>query len=156
MVKEKIKKRTIKTLEKEQTAIFQPTLPMPEKYVAITTTTRESKRYKCGDVKLRQFYGEAKVTNYVRNVITQPCYEIEAGGQCTLAISFYHGKKLCKPKGHLYLKTNRGKLQPVRFELDGKKTKVQAQYSAPDETIKVSIRAFLEGFHRGKIHLHLE
>ncbi len=156
MAKRKIGKQTEKPLEKEQIAMLQPVLTMPESHIVITADTKERRRHVCGDIRLGQFFGKAKIDKYFRNVLTQPCYETEAGGQCTLTLSFYRGKKLHKPKGHLHLETNRGKLQPVRFELDGKKTKVQAQYSAPDETIRVSIRAFLEGFHRGKIHLHLE
>ncbi|MFX0197877.1 MAG: hypothetical protein ACFFCW_17280 [Candidatus Hodarchaeota archaeon] len=136
--------------------MFQPVLTMPENHIAITADTKERRRHACGEVRLGQFFGREKIDKHFRNVLTQPCYEMEAGGQCTLTLSFYRGKKLHKPKGHLHLETNRGKLKPVGFELDGKKEKVKVQYSAPDETIRVSVRAFLKGFHRGKIHLHLE
>lgn len=54
------------------------------------------------------------------------------------------------------LRTTRGKLSWTRRELDGKNDRVEVDYTAPDETIRVSVRAYLEGFHRGKVHLHLE
>jgi hypothetical protein len=50
---------------------------------------------------------------------------------------------------------NRGRLERIEIELDGKQDVVTVGYDAPDETIRVSVRAFLEGYARGKLHLHL-
>ena len=78
------------------------------------------------------------------------------GNTCELNIQFYEDGERVKPTGTLLLQAKRGKLSPTRYELDGTKDEVCITYKAPDETIRVSIRAYLEEFYRGKIHLHLE
>ena len=83
-------------------------------------------------------------------------YEVKAGDEGEAPAAFFDNNEKAKPKGMLRLETNRGKISPTRIELDGSKHEVTIEYTAPDETIRVSIRAFLDGFARGKVHLHLE
>jgi hypothetical protein len=61
-----------------------------------------------------------------------------------------------RPKGDLRLTTDRGKLATTLVKLDGKQEKVTVELTTPDETIKISVRAFLDGYARGKAHLHLQ
>lgn len=126
-------------------------------YISIDPSLKLSKCFCCGDDRLPEsVIGKRKIKAEERHRITEFCYEVEPGSECALTVSFYRDDRPVKAKGLLRLTTNRGKLSPTRVELTGNKDKVKVNFKAPDETIKISIRAFLGGFHRGKIHLHLE
>ncbi len=140
----------------QEVVTFQSHLFIPDDYILIVPSATESKYHACGEMRLRRFAGSEKIKKATKRVVTEHCYDLEPGGECELKINFYQGRKKVKPKGMLLLQTKRGKLSPTRYELDGSRDKVVVKYKAPDETIKVSIRAYLDGFHRGKIHLHLE
>lgn len=129
---------------------------MPPRHVAITTDAKESSIHACGAKRVRAMFGGHKVSHEIATTITQRCYDMKAGAKTKLKIAFFEGNEKASPKGTLVLEPNRGKISPSRIELDGKKSEVTVEYTAPDETIRVSIRAFLEGFARGKVHLHLE
>jgi len=88
-------------------------------------------------------------------VLAFPCYDVAAASTVDVRISFHHQAAPARPKGELRLTTDRGKLAPSHLLLDGERECVDVQYTAPDETIKVSLRAFLDGYTRGKAHLHL-
>jgi hypothetical protein len=127
-----------------------------EQYILIHPGAGRRERQQCGDARLAAIAGHEELTADERARLTEACYEDAPGAQYALAIQFYRRGRAVQPKGHLQLTANRGKLSPTRVELDGRKERVEVQYTAPDETVQVSIRAFLPGFRRGKVHLHLE
>ena len=88
-------------------------------------------------------------------VMTFHTYEVKPGETCTLNIRFIANGEYSQPTGTLIIETTRGILSKQRVELDGKQDKVTVEYTAPNETIKVSIRAYLDDFTRGKIRLQL-
>ena len=124
--------------------------------VAIDPGLPPSDRNRCGEMRLGGLFEDLKLKSDQRTRITESCYDVKPSSAINLTISFYEGHRVASPKGVLQLKATRGKLEPTRLELDGKQEKVRVKYTAPDETVKVSIRALLDGFRRGKIHLHLE
>ena len=131
--------------------------PPPHDYVSLAAQAEPSRAYRCG-AQL------AKAISHGRDLPPEqierfafPCYDVASGSTVSITISFHGaGGKMHRPKGELRLKTDRGKLSATRFTLDGKHDKVAVQLTVPDETIKVSLRAFLDGFGRGKVHLHLQ
>lgn len=133
-----------------------PTIERPARYIALETEAAPSDEHACGERRLRAFLGRRDVAADLAAAVTQRCYRLEAGGSCRITVKFIDDGKEVRPKGTLVFVPERGKLKPLRVELDGKKGEVTAEYTAPDETIKVSVRAFLDGFVRGKLHLHLE
>ena len=106
--------------------------------------------------RLDALTGGRKLSRDERVAFTQTCYEFDAGTTVALTASFLENGKPVSPEGELVLESPRGKLRPKRIPLDGKTSKVTVDYTAPDETIKVSVRGFLRGYARGKVHLHLE
>lgn len=129
---------------------------MPPRHLAITMDAKESEFHACGTQRVRAMFGKHRVPHEVIKAITQRCYDLKAGAKTKLRIAFFENNEKAAPKGTLVLAPDRGKVTPTRIELDGKKHEITVEYTAPDETIRVSIRAFLEGFARGKVHLHLE
>ena len=123
----------------------RPLPALPPDYLTLDINAPRSATYKCG----AQFADDAQRWSF-------PDYDVAPGATVPITISF-HGKdgSARRPKGDLRLTTTRGKLSATRLKLDGKADKVTVQYAAPDETIKVSLRAFLDGYSRGKAHLHL-
>ncbi len=115
-----------------------------------------STRHACGSAKVQRMFPGQVLTAPEQSRLTGTCHDSAPGGTVTLTVSFIRNGKPDRPKGELRLTTNRGKLSPSRLMLDGSTDHVTARFTAPDETIKVSIRAYLEGFQRGKIHLHLD
>lgn len=117
---------------------------------------KESDRHRCGEQRVRAAFPGKKVPRELAALMTQRCYVLPAGARTKLRVAFLDGKEKASPKGSLVLEVDRGKISPSRIELDGSKNDVVVEYTAPDETIRVSVRAFLAGFARGKVHLHLE
>lgn len=140
----------------ERVARHRHTPTLPPKQIMIAVDAKESTHHACGEQRIRSMFPEQKISREVATAITQRCYELQAGGKTKLKISFRDSNEKASPKGTLVLEPDRGKISPSRIELDGKKHEVTVEYTAPDETIRVSVRAFLEGFARGKVHLHLE
>jgi hypothetical protein len=129
---------------------------LPPHQITIAVDAKESVHYKCGDQRVRGAFRGHKLTNEMVVAFSQRCYDLKAGAKTKLTIGFLENNEKTTPKGTLVLEPTRGKVSPSRIELDGKKSEVTVEYTAPDETIRVSIRAFLVGFARGKVHLHLE
>jgi hypothetical protein len=125
-------------------------------YVLVDPGIPPSEHHRCGDARLGAVLAEHRLTAEERVRLTESCHDAKPGSEHTLTVSFRHRGEPVKPKGLLRLATTRGKLTPVRVELDGRQEHVKVRYAAPDETVKVTVRAFLDGFRRGKIHLHLE
>jgi hypothetical protein len=98
---------------------------------------------------------EEKVSKRILKAVSHECFEIKPTATCKLTIRFVKNGKPTMPKGTLMVDTERGKLSKQIIELQGKKSIVNLSYTAPDETIKNTIRAKMEGFSRGKIHLHI-
>jgi hypothetical protein len=124
--------------------------------VALSADAPESDHHTCAERRMKATFPDRQVPREVALAVTQRCYLLPAGGRTKLHISFMDGKERLRPKGTLVVEPKRGKVSPSRIELDGSTDHVEIDYTAPDETIRVSVRAFLAGFGRGKIHLHLE
>lgn len=133
-----------------------PAPTIPPRRVTIEVDAKESTHHRCGERSVRMMFGEQKVSREIATAVTQRCYDLKPGAKTKLKIAFFEKDNKASPKGTLVIEPDRGKVSPSRIELDGKKQDVTVEYTAPDETIRVSIRAYLEGFARGKIHLHLE
>lgn len=129
----------------------------PARFVSIEPEKlKVSQFHSCGERRVRNVLNRRDLGPDIVAALTQRCYEFEPGARTRLRIEFVDGKERVHPAGMLELSAERGKLSKTRLELTGKEKEVVVDYLAPDETIKVSIRAFLDGFARGKIHLHLE
>lgn len=131
-----------------------PTLPT--KLVKMSPEAKESQHHACGERRVRSMFPGHKISREIATAVTQRCYDLKAGAKTKLTIAFFEDKEKASPKGTLVIEPNRGKVSPSRIELDGSKHEVTVEYTAPDETIRVSVRAFIAGFARGKVHLHLE
>ena len=140
-----------KTFEEPE---FKPTLP--KRQVVLSVDAKESDHHRCGEHRVRTVFAGQKVSREIVTALTQRCYVLRAGGKTKLKISFLENNEKASPKGTLLLETSRGKVSPSRIELDGKHHEVTVEYTAPDETVRVSVRAFIAGFTRAKAHLHLE
>lgn len=141
--------------KKEQPA-FRPMLVVPKRRVELSVDARESEHHSCGINRARRVLGDHKLPREDVLIATQRCYALDPGGETKLRLDFMDGDEKVKPEGTLVIQPKRGKVSATRIELDGSKDHVEVGYTAPDETIQVSIRAFLAGFRRGKVHLHLE
>jgi len=89
------------------------------------------------------------------DVFTQPCYRLAPGAHCEIRIRARGNEARGLPAGTLRVAADRGRLERTEIALDSSQDAVTVGYDAPDETIRVSVRAFLEGHSRGKAHLHL-
>lgn len=98
---------------------------------------------------------KAAATEAVIGAVSYNTYEAKPGEKCALVVRFIEDGKGIKPNGTLILKAKRGKLSKQEVVLNGRTDSVKVEYTAPDETIRVSIRAFLDHFTRGKICLQL-
>lgn len=125
-------------------------------HIVIEPKAPRSATYKCGEDRLRPHIKMYKLKPEEVLLLTHACYELKAGSAVPLTVSFVKDGKPAKPKGVLRLTTDRGKLVPTTIELNGTQSRVSAELVTPDETIKLSVRAFVEGFRRGKVHLHLD
>ena len=123
-------------------------------YISIKPNLAKSKKFACGKERLNRFIGVKNASEKIIGTVAHHCYEMKPTATCTLSIRFIGKEKLVKPKGVLSIITERGKLSKQVVKLDGKTDVVKVEYTAPDETIKNSIRARMTGFTRGKIHLH--
>lgn len=141
-------KLKIVTIDKSD--IVQPI----ENYIVIEPDLPKSKHFNCGKRRLAYSGVQKDISEEMVGIIAHHCYEMQPLGKCKLTIRFIQKGKPIKPKGDLVIKTERGKLSKQFVKLDGKTESVEVQYTAPDETIKNSIRARMSGFVRGKIHLH--
>lgn len=128
----------------------------PDRYILMNPDVELSSRHTCGASKMERMGIAKHSLKQAEGISAECCYEMAPGASCTVKISFHSPKSKIKPKGELLLEAKRGKLSPSRVELDGKKESIEVKYQAPDETVKVSLRAYVEGFYRGKVHLHLE
>jgi hypothetical protein len=112
--------------------------------------------HKCGEDRLRDYIPVYKLSPEEVAVLTHSCYQVKAGSKVALTISFLKDGKAVKPKGTLLLTTERGKLSNSVIELDGTVSQVNSELATPDETIKITVKAILDSFRRGKVHLHLK
>lgn len=142
--------------DNEPRDVDEPAPTMPPRFVVLTVDAKESSRSTSGAARVRAMFHGHKVPPDLLTIITQRSYEVPAGGKAKLRIAFVDNGEKAAPKGTLVIEAARGKLSPSRIELDGKKHEVTVDYVAPDETIRVSIRASLQGYVRGKVHLYLE
>jgi hypothetical protein len=136
--------------------VKKPMVNMPHSYIVLEVGGQRSSSHHCGT----QF---AKAVARGRDLPADEVerlafgdYDISPGSTVTITISFHGEGKMHRPKGDLRLTTDRGKLSTTRVKLDGKQEKVTVELATPDETIKTSVRAFLDGYARGKAHLHLQ
>ena len=134
----------------------EPQLVAPERTISLEIDAKESDHHNCGVQRVRSMFPGKKVPRELAVAMTQRCYVLGAGKKTKLKIAFHEGKEQVAPKGTLVIQPDRGKVSPGRIELDGSKREIVVDYTAPDETIRVSVRAMMPGFARGKIHLHLE
>jgi hypothetical protein len=126
---------------------------VPTDYITIEAEAQPSKHYACGTEFIKALaHGRDLAPDHFAP-LGFSCYDVAPATSLTLTISFKSKERL--PKGLLRLRTDRGKLSDSFIQLDGKRKQIEIQYTAPDETIKVSIRAFLDGYGRGKAHFHL-
>jgi hypothetical protein len=139
---------------KAQNRASLPKLPPNE--VVLNVDAPASAAYTCGSLFVQGLAHGRDVPREQLERRNFPCHDVAPGATVALKISFLGEGKPLRPKGELHLTTTRGKLSPARVTLDGKHDHVTVRYTAPDETIKVSLRAFLDGYARGKAHLHLE
>jgi hypothetical protein len=128
----------------------------PERTISLTADTKESDRHECGAERVRGVFPGKKIPRELAVAMTQRCYVLPAGGKTKLKVAFFEGTEKASPKGTLVIEPKRGKVSPSRIELDGSKHEIVVDYTAPDETVRVSVRAMMPGFARGKVHLHLE
>jgi hypothetical protein len=89
------------------------------------------------------------------DVFTQPCYRLAPGAHREISIRARSNETGALPTGMLRVAVDRGRLERTEIALDGTQDAVTFGYDAPDETIRVSVRVFLEGHSRGKAQLHL-
>lgn len=143
-------------IDVQQTVTSQPKLSMPDKYILISAVAKQRKIQADEARRLSSFLDVSEIQPIGKDVLKGSHYEMGPGETCELKIDFYQDGQKVKPKGMLLLQAKRGKLSPTRYELDGTKDSVFVRFSAPDETIRISVRALLEEFYRGKIHIHLD
>ncbi len=150
------RKTTATTAEKTATRTGQlGHINVPPEYITIVADAKPSAYYAEGTQFLKALaHGRDLPAEYFAP-LGFPCYDAAPGSTITLTITFHNKDKKHRPKGLLRLRTDRGKLSDTFVKLDGKHEQIKIQYTAPDETIKVSIRAFLDGHGRGKAHFHL-
>lgn len=124
-------------------------------YVTIEPAAEISRYATCGARAMEHLPGIGALDGDERARLSWRCYDAPAGARVKLVIAFVRNGRPEKPTGLLELMTTRGKLSPLRLDLQGDRDRIEIDYHAPDETIKVSIRARLKGYQRAKIHLHL-
>jgi hypothetical protein len=129
---------------------------LPPNYLVLNVEAPASTLYQCGADFVQGLAHGRKVPKEQLERWKFKCHDVAPGATVPLKISFLAEGKPLRPKGELHVTTTRGKLSPSRVTLDGKHDHITVRYTAPDETIKVSLRAFLDGYARGKAHLHLE
>ena len=124
--------------------------------IELRAAAPESPHHRCGRDRLRLAPPAMRALAEAMPTLVEQCYAVPAGETITLKLTFHRGAERTRPHGTLVLQPQRGKVRPSRIELQGTEDEIEVQYTAPDETIRVSVRAFLPGFLRGKLHLHLE
>jgi hypothetical protein len=136
--------------------IERPVITPPDTYVSLTAAAPPSD-LRCGRDRIVTLLGDDHgLDEPAVEALTQPCLTLSPGATTTVTVRFVQDGKPARPSGTLRLEPTRGRLERTRFELDGERESVEVGYKAPDETVRVSVRAFLDGFGRGKLHLHLE
>jgi hypothetical protein len=125
---------------------------VPDRYLRVEI---DAERYEpaCGRGPLERLLGAD--AGDLAEVFAQPCYRLAPGASCEIRVRAAGEHAESMPEGRLRLAVDRGRLERTEVELDGSQEMVAVGYTAPEETIRVSIRAFLDGHARGKAHLHL-
>jgi hypothetical protein len=126
-------------------------LAVPERYVRLSIDAPPYEP-RCGRRALERAL-RGRATPELAEVFTQPCFRLAPGAHCEIHVRFAGGGEA--PRGNLRLTVDRGRLERSEIELDGSQDELAIGYDAPDETIRISVRAFLDGHARGKAHLHL-
>lgn len=132
----------------------QRTISVPDQVVTLELVSGTEIDHSCGDRRLRAFANSAKLKPKARRTLTERCYLVPPGATVELEVGLRSNRGSNKVTGPIYIEANRGKLSSTRVEVKSAKP-VRVEFTAPDETVKISIRAFADGFHRGKVHLHL-